>query len=911
MKISELIQEVEFTEIRKEVFQFTESMLDDYTDKMSDVGGKEVFDAVWGPVEFNSAEIAILDSPLLQRLRKIKQLGLASYVYCDADYSRFSHTIGVFFLAERMAGIISKKKKAERFNFIQIAKLAALFHDTAHMYFSHVSEYYFLQYETFSRYSEVKKAIVKFRKAIDKDAALHEMLSVIIVQSPAVRKLLKKIATWMNGITIRNDKDLDDVIEYISCLILGVANDEEILPYYQIINGSVDADKCDYLSRDSHATNVPVAVDIERLIHKLTLEEDSSHGQKSQIWNGDDNKKVYYLPAIKESAEEALNQLLMARTIMFKSVYYHQKVRTAEVMLRDIFSELNQLGVKETTNFYYILKTTDDFFGDNCYKLLEKKTEGLNDADKDEAIKFNDKLKRVTQKLDDLNHRYLLKRACAISNETIVADRHNKYIFEQRVLRLNDRKRLIKLQERISEEYQKVCNLLEKECEDDRVFMIVEYPKYSPDHSKLDTRISYGNGQTQRASEVFQSETWMGSKDSRHKDHYLVTNCQSREIAFLALQKVLYHDYNVILNEKASVYSKVSIKEIRNQQKSLWQKEYYNSATILISDILLKKHQAEIEEIAGKFQTYEGKGGNTVNEEKIRIYLEQFMLCEFSNHEEAEWLLDGILKMLRKALFINRGNFDDTIRELLAKINYDMKSLYICPLGGIKDSAKHMSYYLNDLNEVNPMRIKSSLQEILKEKGKNEAIVFFDDGAYSGKQVISIFQEYMGIPIKDRETQESHVKKLTIKEQEKLKNQKLILLYICFNREKEKDILTRLKELGIENVEIKFGFDMTEKAFSNHSEVFKNQKQKEIVQNYFSEIGREILKTAKSGEDGKLKEKWTQKRIEEGKLGYNDAQQLVVLKSNVPTYTLTPIWLDGGKYKQREWIPLFDRTDKQ
>lgn len=751
---------------------------------------------------------------------------------------------------------------------------------------------------------------MKFRKVIDKDAALHEMLSVIIVQSPAVRKLLKKIATWMDGITIRNSKDLDDIIEYISCLILGVANDEEILPYYQIINGSVDADKCDYLSRDSHATNVPVAVDIERLIHKLTLEEDSYHGQKSQIWNGDDNKKVYYLPAIKESAEEALNQLLMARTIMFKSVYYHQKVRTAEVMLRDIFAELNQLGVKETTNFYNILKTTDDFFGDNCYRMLEKRADGENDAVKKEISQFNEKLKRVTQKLDDLNHRYLLKRACAISNETIVADRHHKYFFQQRVLRLNDRNRLISLQERISEEYKNVCSLLEKECEEDRVFMIVEYPKYSPDHSKLDTRISYGNGQTQRASEVFQSETWMGSKDSRHKDHYLVTNCQSREIAFLALQKVLYHDYSVILTEKASVYSKVSIKEIRNQQKSLWQKEYYNTAAILISDILLKKHQSEIEEVAEKFQTYEGKGGNTVNEEKIRLYLEQFMLCEFSNHEEAEWLLDGILKMLRKALFINRRNFDDTIRELLAKINYDMKSLYICPLGGIKDSAKHMTYYFNDLNEVNPMRIKSSLQDILKERGKYEAIVFFDDGAYSGKQVISIFQEYMGIPIKERETQESHVKKLTGKEKEKLKQQKIILLYICFNREKEKEILTRLKELGLENVEIKFAFDMTEKVFSEHSRVFKNQNQKQIVQNYFSEIGGEILKTAKSDEDGKLKEKWTQKRIEEGKLGYNDAQQLVVLKSNVPTYTLTPIWLDGGKYMQREWIPLFDRTDK-
>ena len=97
MTIKELLQKEEFSKIFEEVSRFTEKMLNDYTDKVYDIGGKEVFDAVWGPVEFNSAEVAILDSPLLQRLRKIKQLGLASYVYCDADYSRFSHTIGVFF----------------------------------------------------------------------------------------------------------------------------------------------------------------------------------------------------------------------------------------------------------------------------------------------------------------------------------------------------------------------------------------------------------------------------------------------------------------------------------------------------------------------------------------------------------------------------------------------------------------------------------------------------------------------------------------------------------------------------------------------------------------------------------------------------------------------------------------------
>ncbi len=911
MKISEVIRESEFLELREEIFKFAEDMLADYVKNVCDVGGKEIFDAVWGPVEFNSAEIAILDSPLLQRLRRIKQLGLASYVYCDADYSRFSHTIGVFYLAERMADIISKKRKSERFNFVQIAKLAALFHDTGHMYFSHVSEYFFLEYESFSRYEEVKAAISKFKEAIDKNLALHEMISVIIVQSPETRKLLNKIATWMDGINIRNDDDLDDLVEYISCMIVGVANDEEMLPYYQIINGSVDADKCDYLSRDSHATNVPVAVDIERLVHKLTVEEDTVHGQPDLLWNGNKSTKVYYLPAIKESAEEAFNQLLMARTIMFKSVYYHQKVRTAEVMLRNIFSDLNQIGVKETQDFYHILMTTDDFFSVHCYELLKKVPEGESEEDKKNSEIYNSKLKSITNRLDELINRCLLKRSCAISNETIIADKRCWYKFESEVLKLNHREILQNLESEVQKEYLNICQVLGIKNEKPPVCLLVEYPKYSPDHSKLDTRISYGNGQSQRASEVFQSETWMGSKDSRHKECYLVTDGQNREVAFLALQKVLYEKYHVILTERASIYSKVSYKEIRKRQEGLWRKNYYNKAMELIADFLLEKHQSDIKDVVKKFQTYEGKDGKTIDEERVRCYLKQYMICDFSDYKEAKVLLDGILKMLKKALFINRGKFDDVIRRLLAEIREDTEKLYICPMGGIKDSAKHMTYYLNDLkNEVNPTRIKATLQEILKEEQQDNVVVFFDDGAYSGKQAISIFQEYMGVPVSQRATEESHVDALTMEEREMLKKQKIILMYVCFNPLNREGILKELKKLGLEKVDIKFGEDMTEKIFSDASEVFVDVEQKRIVEKYLGEIGKEILMNAKSDKEGKLKDNWSEERIVNGKLGYNDAQQMVILKSNVPTYTITSIWLEG-MYKGRAWNPLFDRTDKE
>ncbi|MBQ8041394.1 MAG: hypothetical protein IJ274_16265, partial [Lachnospiraceae bacterium] len=86
MTYRELFEEKEFQEIFLEIERYSNEKLNKYVEFLREQklsrGGKEIFDAVWGNVEFSNGEIYILDSPLLQRLRGIKQLGLAHYVYC-------------------------------------------------------------------------------------------------------------------------------------------------------------------------------------------------------------------------------------------------------------------------------------------------------------------------------------------------------------------------------------------------------------------------------------------------------------------------------------------------------------------------------------------------------------------------------------------------------------------------------------------------------------------------------------------------------------------------------------------------------------------------------------------------------------------------------------------------------------
>lgn len=902
MKIREILEEKEYRNIKTEVDLYAKQMLTDYINGLEGqsgtVGEKEIFDPVWGPVEFNHGEILLLDSPLIQRLRKIKQLGLASYVYCGADYSRFSHTIGVFCLSGRMAEIISNKlAHQERAQyFVQIVRLAALFHDAGHMFFSHASERYFTENPHCKRYNEVKNALVDIQQKVNSDVALHELLSVMLVNSEAVKMLIKNVIPFLDGIACRGEDDLKEIIEYISCLIIGQAVDEKILPYHQIINGPVDADKCDYLSRDSHATNVPVAVDIFRLIHKLDVEmiEIPEAVYDSKIWEGSVGQAYY--PTIRSSAVEAVSQLAMARSIMYNSVYYHQKVRTAEAMLERVLEKLDAIGVSALRNFSQILLMTDDAFGFYCYQILSFYTKEEQEV----------QLQHVIRDLEKINFRMLLKRACIIDENYIKETEEGSYTFEKDVLRVQKGDVFQKIEEDTKQEYQLICKVLGEydKYNNERAFLIMGFPKKLFGDSIPNAVISYGTGDVEKAADIFQTGTWLDSRNSKNVDLYLLTNCDKRELAFLALQKVLYARYNIIIKTGAAKCSKVPNEKIRGIRKTLLGKNYYNKNLVLVSDILLEKFNSRIEAVCKKYQTFEGKQGKIVTEETVKNYIRQFMYLELSE-DQIKSVIDGILIMLENGTYINREYFSKSLEKVFKEITPENERIFLCPLGGEKDSAYHMLYYLNDLRDNTRIVITKSLQEAIEKSELGQKIVFFDDGAYSGKQVSSIIEEYMGIPLEKRTTSERHVTPLNDEERKKIQERKVHIAYICFNTRNESFIKERGKEVGMEIESIKYMEDMKGKIFDESSTLFKNSEQRLLVKDCFSQIGCEILNSVKQ-----KKIDWPEDRIEKSALGYNDAQQVVILKSNIPTYTLTALWLSDGKFNGRDWIPLFNRTDK-
>src|SRR5262249_5777725 len=159
---------------------------------------KVIHDVIWGTNRFSWRELAIIDSPLMQRLREIHQTGLAYYVYPCARHSRFEHSLGVATVASRIFDALAQRHAADLETIAGVLekgkspsdaigkwraelRLAALLHDTGHSLFSHTSE---LVYEKIQLLDEAAEELTKI--AARKKGA-GEVLSFCLSQTPCLR----------------------------------------------------------------------------------------------------------------------------------------------------------------------------------------------------------------------------------------------------------------------------------------------------------------------------------------------------------------------------------------------------------------------------------------------------------------------------------------------------------------------------------------------------------------------------------------------------------------------------------------------------------------------------------------------------------------------------------------------------
>ena len=271
----------------------------------------DIIDPIHDFVRVNSNELKIIDTPIFQRLRRIRQLSGAHLIYPGAQHTRFEHSLGVMHMAS-MAGHVLYEKGIVSSDNIQNLRFAGLLHDIGHGPFSHL-----------------------FEELLQKRKMSHEDIGRDIILKTQIGDLISA-----NGF---NKK-------FITELAFG---DSKFQFMNEIISGALSADIMDYLLRDGYFTGAEHAkIDHNRLTYSLDV-------YKNKL-------------ALEKSALVNFETMMISRYQMFKAVYFHKTVRAGEVMLLEsMYLAEEELGLSSTSLNEY-LKLTDEVILSKLLNLPER-----------------------------------------------------------------------------------------------------------------------------------------------------------------------------------------------------------------------------------------------------------------------------------------------------------------------------------------------------------------------------------------------------------------------------------------------------------------------------------------------------------------------------------------------------------
>jgi HD superfamily phosphohydrolase len=242
-------------------------------------------DPLWNNITLDDLAIRLVDTRAFQRLRYVRQLGLAYLVYPGATHTRFEHALGTWHLAGRTIELLQARGdlKPEHSREARIVAVAALLHDIGHYPFSHALE--------------------------EIGAPHHEDVAGALLTRGEIAEVL------------RSSIDSEAPAEIVE-LIRGKSGNL----LQGLISGSLDLDKIEYLKRDALMCGVPYGeIDVDRLIHSLTLVDDPVTRRRSV--------------AVSEKGLAALESLLFAKYQMYRNVYWHHAVRSATAMYKRLVAD--------------------------------------------------------------------------------------------------------------------------------------------------------------------------------------------------------------------------------------------------------------------------------------------------------------------------------------------------------------------------------------------------------------------------------------------------------------------------------------------------------------------------------------------------------------------------------------------
>jgi uncharacterized protein len=237
-------------------------------------------DPLWNNIRIDPLALRLVDTRAFQRLRYVRQLGLAYLVYPGASHSRFEHALGAYHLARRAIGLLEERGFTQGLaeDECRVVRCAALLHDIGHYPYSH---------------------------ALEEIGALHH------------EEVARPLITTGEVADVLRDGLGADAPERIMALVRGRSDSA----LQGLISGSLDLDKIEYLKRDAFMCGVNYGdIDVDRLLNSLTVVDDP----------GGRGRAV----GLYEKGLSALESLLFAKYQMYRNVYWHHAVRSATAMYK-------------------------------------------------------------------------------------------------------------------------------------------------------------------------------------------------------------------------------------------------------------------------------------------------------------------------------------------------------------------------------------------------------------------------------------------------------------------------------------------------------------------------------------------------------------------------------------------------
>jgi HD superfamily phosphohydrolase len=351
----------------------------------ADFRPKQINDAVWGTVELLPWEVALLDTPLLQRMRGVRQLGLAHLVFPGAVHDRLEHIVGVVGAVELMVSTIERqiarwnrdtRNRSRPLPPIEPhdrhrLRLAALFHDLGHGPFSHAIEPVLEVVSPLGMPTPpddggwrseiaVVREVLKAAYLLNEAPSVSEIMAVMIILSETVHLLLAS-----DRLITERWASAPDLQEQLVACVVGAIEGPGADHLSSIVSSQLDADRMDYLSRDSHHSGLTIGFDTDRLLSRLevlqmrqdntpgadvsTRERISRHGADPTLQIG-----------IAASGFGSFEQMLIGRTFLYDRLYHHHKVRAAEAMAQRMLLIAERDRGKQLSLGEIFLSVSDD-----------------------------------------------------------------------------------------------------------------------------------------------------------------------------------------------------------------------------------------------------------------------------------------------------------------------------------------------------------------------------------------------------------------------------------------------------------------------------------------------------------------------------------------------------------------------